>query len=262
MSMNINNGYNNYSNIFASFVAPIKRSPVFCAGATNPIAPSGDFLTTSSELSPYLSTDAIKELMLMNPKVSKILRENGLPEKININELQKLANGHLKTTKSIAAAIIHNLSPEEKEVLNQKAIYEAATFHDFGKVLIPEKILNKKGGFNEKERAIMELHSELGYELLKTQNISRRGLELIKYHHQTPDNNGYPENKGNFEYNLETEILILADKYSALTENRPYKKSLSAQEALSVIEREHPQSSALNALKAFVQKVEPMSVLM
>ena len=259
MSMNINNGYNNYSNIFASFVAPIKRSPVFCASTTNPIAPNGDFLTTSSELSPYLSTEAIKELMLINPKVSKILRENGLPEKININELQKLANGHLKTTKSIAAAIIHNLSAEEKDGLNQKAIYEAATFHDFGKVLIPEKILNKKGGFNEKERAIMELHSELGYELLKTQNISQRGLELIKYHHQTPDNNGYPENKGNFEYNLETEILILADKYSALTENRPYKKSISAQEALRVIEKEHPQSLALNALKAFVQKVEPIS---
>ena len=257
MSMNINNGYSNYSNIFASFVAPIKRAPVFCAGATNPIAPNGDFLTTSSELSPYLSTGAIKELMLMNPKVSKILRENGLPEKININELQKLANGHLKTTKSIAAAIIHNLPQEEKNKLNQKAIYEAATFHDFGKVLIPEKLLNKKGGFNEKERAIMELHSELGYELLKTQNISPRGLELIKYHHQNKDNSGYPKNDGIFEYNIEAEILILADKYSALTENRPYKKALSAQEALYIIESEQTTSPALEALKAFINKVEP-----
>ena len=45
--------------------------------------------------------------------------------------------------------------------------------HDLGKVLIPSKILNKPARLNAKEREIMNIHSTLGYELLKTQKINK-----------------------------------------------------------------------------------------
>ena len=56
--------------------------------------------------------------------------------------------------------------------------------HDLGKVLIPSKILNKPAKLNFKERKIMNIHSTLGYELLKTQHLPTETLSLIKYHHQ------------------------------------------------------------------------------
>ena len=90
----------------------------------------------------------------------------------------------LKKTKDITAGIINNLPTEMKGNINRQATLQAAMFHDFGKVLIPDKVLNKKGALNDKEREIMNIHSELGFELLKTQNISPKALELIKYHHQ------------------------------------------------------------------------------
>lgn len=251
MTLNIN-GYNNNSyNLFTSFVAPIKRAPLFCGSATNPIAPTDTF-KSNSELTPYLSVNAIQELMLMNPTVNKILKKHNIKPEINIKELQNLANGHLKTTKSIALAIIENLPPDIKTEVNRQTILEAAIYHDFGKVLIPDKILNKKDTLTDKEREIIQLHAELGYELLKTQNISKNTLKLIKYHHQNKVESGYPEISGDFEYNLDAEILALADKYSALTESRPYKTALSPQKALEIIKEEHKHSPALAALEKFV----------
>ena len=52
--------------------------------------------------------------------------------------------------------------------------------HDLGKVLIPSKILHKPAKLNIKERKIMNIHSTLGYELLKTQNLSNETLSLIR----------------------------------------------------------------------------------
>ena len=54
--------------------------------------------------------------------------------------------------------------------------------HDYGKVLIPKEILNKKGALTPEEKQIMELHSEFGYELLKQQGVKEEVLNLIKYH--------------------------------------------------------------------------------
>ena len=88
------------------------------------------------------------------------------------------------------------------------------------------------------EREIMELHSELGYELLKNRGLSEMTLNLVKYHHQNLKGNGYPSKTSNFEYGIEAEILSTADKYSALREQRCYKDSLRKYEALGIIAKE------------------------
>lgn len=247
MTLNINSFYYNSSSIKTTQVQLRKAFT-----ASNQVQVTTDTFSYNSELSPYLSEAKIKELIQANPKISKILRENNIKQEINIKELQNLANGHLKATKNITAGIINNLSPEIKSTVNRSALLEAAIFHDFGKVLIPAKILNKPAKLNGGEKSLMQLHSELGYELLKTQNLSPKALELIKYHHQTPDYNGYPIVDVGFEYSIEQEILTLADKYSALVEKRSYKPALSKNEALAVLKEEHPNSPALVALEKFV----------
>ena len=54
--------------------------------------------------------------------------------------------------------------------------------HDLGKVLIPEKILNKQGKLTEEEAEIMHLHSKLSDAILSSQNIEPEVLNIIKYH--------------------------------------------------------------------------------
>ena len=180
----------------------------------------------------------IEAIARLNPKIQELLSEYNLPIKVNIEELEKLKNGHLQDTRVIAAKIYSSLPNELKNQVSLPHLQEAAMLHDFGKVLIPESILNKKGKLDETEREIMNLHSELGYELLKDKGISEKTLNLIKYHHQNLKGSGYPAKTADFNYNIDAQILSVADKYSALREERAYKNQLGKYEALGVIAKD------------------------
>ena len=125
-----------------------------------------------------------------------------------------------------------------KHDINLQDIQEAAMLHDFGKVLIPKEILNKKEALTPEEKNIIELHSEFGYELLKQMGVRKKVLNLIKYHHQKPDKSGYPQVDNEFEYDFNTQILKAADMYTALTEKRIYHKPFNKEEALEIIYKE------------------------
>ncbi len=192
-----------------------------------------------------------------NPRIREIMTENNLPIKVNEKELEKLKNGHLRAARVTSAKIYSNLPDELKSKVNPKVLQEAAMFHDYGKILIPDEILNKKGKLNDKEWEIMKLHSELGAELLKDKNLDERTIELIKYHHQNANNNGYPLITDNFEYGLDSEILSVADKYEALKEERSYKTPMTKKEALDIIKEDVAEGNiseeVFNSLKKSVE---------
>ena len=207
-----------------------------------------------STLSKYMDESCIKDMMTGNPRIQRLLDKHGLKPNINTKELRNLAQNHLNDTKRVALGIYEALPPEVKLKIDKNNLAEAAILHDFGKVLIPDAILNKKGALNDKEKEIMQLHSELGYEMLLTQNIKPEILKLIKYHHQNAKNTGYPKIQDIYEHNEAAEVLKAADIYSALRENRSYKTSLSPQEALSVMSKQTDgmDKTVLSALEKYV----------
>ena len=195
-----------------------------------------DFVTNPIEEN-FTNLQKVQSEAVTNPHIREIMREYKLPVKINENELNKLHDGHLRDTRVIAAKIYSNLPPELKEGVNPKQLQDAAMLHDYGKILIPDRILNKKGELNDEEKAIMNLHSELGYELLKNKNLDENTLNLIKYHHQNPVGSGYPAVTNDYEHSIGAQILSAADEYMALREKRSYKDELSREEALAVIRK-------------------------
>ena len=168
----------------------------------------------------------------------ELLKSNHIRLDVNIRALEKLKHGHLMDTRVTAAKIYSALPQNLKSEVNLMDLQQAAMLHDFGKVLIPDKILNKNGKLTDKEKEIMKLHSELGYELLKEQGVNENVLNLVKYHHQTPDGNGYPEITNDFKPDISSQILATADKYSALREKRSYKDAMTRDEALAVIQED------------------------
>lgn len=183
----------------------------------------------------YVSEFMVKSAIQKNPNILKILSENNLPAKINVKELEALKAGHMKDTRVIVAKMHSSLPKEWKQEVNLQDLQNAAMCHDVGKSLIPEKILNKKGKLTSEEKDIMDLHSELGYEILKGSGLNKNTLEIIKYHHQTLDGAGYPKVGAKYECPKSVQILNVADKYSALTEERAYKKAFSREDALNII---------------------------
>ena len=102
----------------------------------------------------------------------------------------------------------------------------------------PSKILNKPAKLNVKEREIMNIHSTLGYELLKTQNLSPKTLELIRYHHQNLQHSGYPAIETTISSDIAVQIVSISDKYSALREARVYRRRLNRLESLLILYKE------------------------
>lgn len=181
----------------------------------------------------------VKRMIRLNPAISKILERYKIKPSIDTKTLKELAGGHMNDTCKIAMGIYSELSSVLKNGINEKIIKEASMLHDLGKVLIPSKVINKPAKLNPKEREIMNMHSTLGYELLKTQGINEETLNLVKYHHQNLKHSGYPAI--NSEENIPdigVQIISTADKYSALREARVYRRRLSKIESLLILYRE------------------------
>ncbi|MCQ2753818.1 MAG: HD domain-containing protein [bacterium] len=219
------------------------KSSYGTSNITSPVLnPWQDKFVTNPIYENFGTLDEIQACAEKNPRIKELLSEYNLPVKINEKELQNLQNGHLTETRVTAAKMYSALSADLKNQVNLVNLQNAAMLHDYGKILIPDKILNKQGELTENEREIIELHPELSYELLKNKGINQETLDLIKYHHQNPQGNGYPAIDNNFQYGLSAQIITTADKYSALTEERSYKPALPKDKALEIMHKDVEQN--------------------
>ena len=213
-------------------VNPVNAQPQTAARADFTIS-EDKFESTNPKR--YTSEFIIRKLSGQNPEIKKILNEINIPYQINMDELNKTLEGHCTQTQQIAEGLVKNLPFALESKAHLKEIKDAAYLHDIGKVFIPPEILNKNSKLDDREKAIIQKHSQLGYELLKNTSLNPITLNLIKNHHQDAKGSGYPVVNKNFKADLDLQILSIADKYSALTEVRPYKKALTREEALTII---------------------------
>jgi HD-GYP domain-containing protein (c-di-GMP phosphodiesterase class II) len=181
----------------------------------------------------------LQKMIDLNPTIKRILGDYKIKPTIDTKTLRELAGGHMNETCRVAMGIYSVLSENLKSTIKESTIKEASMLHDLGKVLIPSKILNKPARLNAKEREIMNIHSTLGYELLKTQKINEETLDLVKYHHQNLQHSGYPAlNCDHNPSDIGVQIISTADKYSALREARVYRRKLSRIESLLILYKE------------------------
>jgi diguanylate cyclase (GGDEF)-like protein len=121
----------------------------------------------------------------------------------------------------------------------RRAVRSAGKLHDIGKVGIPDAILRKPGRLAPEEFAILQQHVSFGDAIVRDLP-DLRDLDLIRagirYHHERWDGKGYLEGLAGEKIPLIARILAVADAFSAITTTRPYRKSLSAEDALERLE--------------------------
>ena len=114
-----------------------------------------------------------------------------------------------------------DLQPKEKEDL-----ITAASFHDIGKIGIPDNVLLKEGKLTDEEFETIKLHPIIGANIFSVSNLFSDIVPIIKSHHERFDGKGYPDKlKGN-DIPYLARVLSLCDSFDAIVSKRPYKESM------------------------------------
>lgn len=129
---------------------------------------------------------------------------------------------------AVKAAKLLGLSEEQTG-----AITIGGPIHDLGKIVVPDEILRKPGPLTSSERRTMEEHPVIGAAIAAAVTDYDTVVDLVRHHHERFDGRGYPGNLKRDEITLPTRIFTLADAYSAMTTDRPYRKGLSVEQALA-----------------------------
>jgi len=155
--------------------------------------------------------------------------------------------GHIKRTSDIMRifvnALIKTNNFKELTPAVSESIIKAAPLHDFGKIGIPDSVLNKPGKFTDEEYAIMKLHPEKGAvivaQMLQNSDdilFNNIAVNVAHYHHEKWNGTGYPKGLKEKAIPFEARVMALADVFDALVSKRVYKDQFSYDTAFKIIE--------------------------
>lgn len=140
-------------------------------------------------------------------------------------------HAHCEAVADLAADIGRRLHLSDT-TLNRLRL--AGVLHDVGKVLVPERILEKPGPLSAMEWDQVRRHPETGYRLIRSAGLDEIA-GWVRTHHERPDGRGYPF--GSKSRPLGGAIIAVADAFNAMTTERPYQAAVSPRDALLEIER-------------------------
>lgn len=102
----------------------------------------------------------------------------------------------------------------------------AGYLHDMGKLAINPYIINKNGQLSIDERIEIKKHTYYTFYALNSMDIFENVKEWAAFHHEYLDGTGYPFHLKADRLDLGSRIMTVADIYTALSEDRPYRKGM------------------------------------
>jgi HD-GYP domain-containing protein (c-di-GMP phosphodiesterase class II) len=165
---------------------------------------------------------------------------------------------HCRSVVELAASVGQELKLSLDEL---QELEIAALLHDVGKIAIPKEILNKPARLTEAEFELMKTHTLEGQALLDRigGRLARVGT-IVRSCHERWDGRGYPDGLIGEEIPVAARIVFVCDAYSAMTTDRPYRKSLGREVALKELKANAGtqfEPRVVNALVAVVSETEP-----
>lgn len=181
-----------------------------------------------------------KDLQLELEKKHRLFLHTTIALAAAIDAKDHYTHGHTSRVTALSLEIAKRLIQDKKHNLDDKFLehlHIASLLHDIGKIGIPESILNKNGPLNDEESSRIKEHPMIGATILNPIKELEDAILGVKYHHEKYDGSGYPEGiKGN-QIPLIASIISVADTFDAMTTDRPYRRGLSKDEAMSEINR-------------------------
>ena len=142
---------------------------------------------------------------------------------------------HSKNTAKLARKICKQLGLNEKTT---DLIYYAGLLQNIGKIAVPEKLFAANGQLSPEELKSIKEQSDLGVHLLMNINFLSEVVPYITYQKERYDGSGAPEGLKGQSIPFGSRIIAAADAYCAMTSDRPYRKAMSVEKALEIMQSE------------------------
>ena len=195
-----------------------------------------------------LSTNESFWLYTVSSNVSDILcKESKLSKNyLNIDELyevtkwfsniidfrSRFTSVHSRGVAAVAGAIATIMKFDEEFV---KTIEISGFIHDLGKLAVPNTILEKNGKLDKQEFEIIRCHTFHTYNVLSRIKSLKTISEYGAYHHEHLDGSGYPFQIKAKNMKLGSRILAVADIFTAIAEDRPYRAAMNKEDVINLI---------------------------
>ncbi|HEY7789229.1 MAG TPA: HD domain-containing phosphohydrolase [Vicinamibacterales bacterium] len=151
-----------------------------------------------------------------------------------IDAKDQVTHGHIRRVQLRAVALARRVGVQEESEI--KAIEAAALLHDTGKIAIPEHILNKPGKLTPAEFETMKTHARIGADILSSIEFPFPVVPIVRHHHESWNGSGYPDGIRGVQIPIGARILAVVDCFDALTSHRPYRRAMSDEEAIAILQ--------------------------
>ena len=141
-------------------------------------------------------------------------------------------SGHHERVALVADLIAKHLGwPDEA----RRPLRLAGRLHDVGKIIVPAEILAKPGKLSAPEFAMIKMHAEVGYSILRDISFPWPIANIVHQHHEKLDGSGYPYGLTGTDILPEARILAVADVLEAVASLRPYRAGLGVTRAIEIL---------------------------
>lgn len=176
----------------------------------------------------------------------------------NLDELEQkngaLRDALVQTISALSAAMMHRdpgVASHEKRMTELavaigaemgfdsdrlQGLRLAAMVHDIGMMQLPAEILMRPRKLTEQEFALVKLHAQNGYEILRTVHFPWPLADIVSQHHENFDGSGYPSGVAGRQILLDARILRVADSMEAMLSHRPFRRAYDLEHALARLE--------------------------
>jgi len=162
-------------------------------------------------------------------------------------------SSHSQKIADWAAAVARKMGLPPDDI---RTIYWGGILHDIGKIGIPDEILKKPAKLTSHEWEIIKQHTIMGANLIAPIKKISHVAPIVEYSHERYDGLGYPHGIKGEEIPIGARIISVVDSYSAMRDERPYKKPFSNDQAIDELKRNSGTMYDPKIVDAFLDIIE------